>query len=308
MSRISHPPDFVDVAIVGGGPAGTQAALVLARAQKRTVEFDERRPPRNAASHGMHNVFGMDGLLPTEIRDIAWRQIERYGGVELRNTEVLEITPHADGRFELATPDGRLTVARRVIAAFGYRDVLPDIPGFSACWAGNVIPCPFCDGYENRGGHWGIVPTRPGHASVFPVLSANWADRITLIAPQDMELDEDHAARLDCKAYSVVRGMVTKIDHDSGRLLAVTLDSGQRIELSTLLWEPASQRVPLLDRMIANLGVDVDAAGAVVVDSNQQTNVSGLYAVGDLMGWSGAISAAHMGHVADAHVLRSWFL
>ncbi len=40
----------IDIAILGGGPAGLQAALVLSRTRKKIIVFDDPQPPRNAAS------------------------------------------------------------------------------------------------------------------------------------------------------------------------------------------------------------------------------------------------------------------
>jgi thioredoxin reductase len=61
----------IDIAILGAGPAGLQAALVLSRTRKKIIVFDDPEPPRNAASHGVHNFLGLEGLLPTDIRKIA---------------------------------------------------------------------------------------------------------------------------------------------------------------------------------------------------------------------------------------------
>ena len=66
----------IDIAILGGGPAGLQAALVLSRTRKKTIVFDTPEPPRNTASHGVHNFLGLDGLLPIDICKIAWEQID----------------------------------------------------------------------------------------------------------------------------------------------------------------------------------------------------------------------------------------
>ena len=54
--------EHYDVAIVGGGPAGLQAALILARTRKRLIIFDAPEPPRNGASHGVHNFVGVGWL------------------------------------------------------------------------------------------------------------------------------------------------------------------------------------------------------------------------------------------------------
>ena len=134
-----------------------QAALVLARTRKKIVVFDDPRPPRNAVSHGVHNSLGLDGLTPAEIRRIAWEQIDRYESAELRNERIVDMRHDTTGDFLVTNNQGDKVIARHVILAFGYHDVPPDIPGFAACWGNTIIPCPFCDGYENRDRTWGIV-------------------------------------------------------------------------------------------------------------------------------------------------------
>src|SRR5919106_3806043 len=68
MIRAKGGLEQIDVAILGGGPAGLQAALVLSRTRKKIVVFDDPEPPRNAASHGVHNFIGFDGLLPDKMQ------------------------------------------------------------------------------------------------------------------------------------------------------------------------------------------------------------------------------------------------
>ncbi len=111
--------DVVDIAIVGGGPAGMQAALVLARARKRTVVFDDPLPPRNAGSHGVHNFLGLDGLLPVEIRRLAWEQIDRYKSAEFRSERIVDIRHDDNGDFLVTDDQGARIIARHVILAFG---------------------------------------------------------------------------------------------------------------------------------------------------------------------------------------------
>ena len=73
-----------DTIILGGGPAGLQAVLVLSRTRKKILVFDTPEPPRNTASHGVHNFLGLDGHLPMDIRKIAWEQIDKYDSAKLR--------------------------------------------------------------------------------------------------------------------------------------------------------------------------------------------------------------------------------
>lgn len=65
---VSNQNNIFDVAVIGGGLAGMQATLVLARTRKKIVVFDDPQPPRNAASHGVHNFLGLDGLSNRRMR------------------------------------------------------------------------------------------------------------------------------------------------------------------------------------------------------------------------------------------------
>ena len=88
MYGYSHHSIQIDVAILGGGLAGLQVALVLSRTRKKIIVFDEPEPPRNAASHGVHGFLGLDGVLPTEIRNVAWKQIDKYDSAEFRKEKI----------------------------------------------------------------------------------------------------------------------------------------------------------------------------------------------------------------------------
>jgi thioredoxin reductase len=92
MTNETRPQlEQIDVAILGGGPAGLQSALVLSRTRKRIIVFDDSEPPRNAASNGVHNFLGLDGVLPSDFRKIAWKQIDKYHFVELRKKKITNV-------------------------------------------------------------------------------------------------------------------------------------------------------------------------------------------------------------------------
>lgn len=73
-----------DVAIVGAGPAGLSAALVLARGC-RSVFVCDAGTPRSAVSHAMHGFLSRDGLPPGELRRIGREELARYPDVTVRD-------------------------------------------------------------------------------------------------------------------------------------------------------------------------------------------------------------------------------
>ena len=298
--------DRADVAIIGGGPAGMQAALVLARTSRTAVVFDPPVPSRNWMSHGVHNFLGVDGLLVPEVREVAWRQIDVYKNTDLRREWVEDVGKTKDG-FVVRGSDGSGLHVRNIVLAFGYHDVLPDVPGFAECWADTIIPCSFCDGYENRGRVWGSVAQTSQQLDVYPRLDKNWASEVKLIVSPEVEVPCEFREELNGIGVTVHDGPITEVHHDSGKVQAVTVDSGKRVEVGTLHWMPPKRQSPLVEKLVRNIGLELEESGFIKTDELQETNVEGVYAVGDLKGWTGGLRAAEAGDTAASTIVKRWY-
>jgi len=304
---MNKPIQQADVAILGGGPAGMQAALVLSRTRKRIVVFDDPAPPRNGASHGVHNFLGLDGLLPAEIREVAWKQIRAYESALLLSERIAAVSRSEAGSFMLTGSDGTELEAARVVVAFGYQDVYPDVPGFAECWASTIIQCPFCDGYENRDRIWGVVPSSEQQLCRLPKMAQNWTRQIKVIVPPDMEIEPSCHAEFEALGIAIHAGPIRRVHHTDGMVRAVTLDSGDRVNVGTLVWTPPEAPAPLIQNLVDNLGLVLDESGYIETDETMQTNVKGLWAAGDVQGSGGGLDAAFTGGTAASDIVRDWF-
>jgi thioredoxin reductase len=126
--------DNVDVAIIGGGPAGLTAAATLARQLHTAVVFDNGKY-RNGTGKHMHTVLTWDHKDPQEYRETARKQIlDRYNTIQFADIGVQKIEKKGDSCFIVQDETGKEWEAKKVILAVGSSDVLPDIEGYAELW------------------------------------------------------------------------------------------------------------------------------------------------------------------------------
>src|SRR3954467_11444096 len=89
-----------DVLIVGAGPAGLNAALVLGRMRRRVLVLDTD-DPAHAVSDGVHGFLAQDGTPPRELRRGRGGPLLPYPTVEHRRAAALAGRRTADGEFEV---------------------------------------------------------------------------------------------------------------------------------------------------------------------------------------------------------------
>ena len=145
-----------DVAIVGGGPAGLSAALVLGRARRRVVVVDVG-VPRNAPATRMHGFLSRDGMPPADLLSAARAEVQRYG-VEIIEDRVVDVT----AGFALRLASTRVIEARHVLLTTGAADQLPDVLDARERWGRDLLHCPYCDGWEVRDQPLGVLGTGAG--------------------------------------------------------------------------------------------------------------------------------------------------
>src|SRR5690349_22030434 len=141
--------DVWDAIVVGAGPAGLSAALILGRCRRRVLLCD-RGTPRSWASKEMHGYLSRDPIPPDAFRRLGLDELMRYPSVEYREMEVTEAAPADDGGFSITTAAGDRFACRKLLIATGLFDELPPIDGVRELFGKSVFQCPYCDGWEMR--------------------------------------------------------------------------------------------------------------------------------------------------------------
>ena len=268
--------DIYDALIVGGGPAGLSAALVLGRCRRRVLVCDGGRP-RNAASHGMHCYLAREGTPPAEFLRLARADVARYPSVEVREEEIAEIARTPDG-FAARLASGARVSARRVVLATGIVDELPAIKGVKEFYGTSVHHCPFCDGWEHREERLAALGKGEKGTGLAAMLTL-WSRDVVLFSDGPAEISAEDRARLDRLAIAVEETRLGALEGEDGRLRHVRLADGRGVARDALFFNTGQhQRSPLF----AQLGCDVGDKGGIEADAvSEESSVPGVYIAGD---------------------------
>ncbi|WP_327141250.1 NAD(P)/FAD-dependent oxidoreductase [Nocardia sp. NBC_01327] len=220
--------ETIDAVVIGGGAAGLNGALMLARSRRSVVVIDSGTP-RNAPAEGVHGLLGLDGTPPADLLARGREEVRRYGGaVETGEVVAAVADPSADGdsRFIVTLANGAVLHARRLLIATGLRDVLPDIPGLAEHWGHSVVHCPYCHGWEVRDEPIGVVAVGPAsvhHALLFRQLTGD-----LVYFTHGTQLDDNTRARFAARNIRIVDTPVDRVvAAEGGGIAGVRLTDGQ---------------------------------------------------------------------------------
>jgi thioredoxin reductase (NADPH) len=293
--------DTYDVAIVGGGPAGLSAGLWTARYLHSVVVVDSG-DPRNWETRGVNGYLGLSPITPPELRGRGRDECRKYGAT-LLDTTVETIAHGSEDEFLLSLSGGDRVRARRLLLAYGLRDVWPQIPGLSKVYGANAHVCPDCDGYEARGKKVAVIGT--GRRAVGMALNlTTWTDRIIILtngmAP---DLDDEYCEKLDALNIPVLTDPVRRVCYDGSSISCLELENGMQLDAEKVFFTLAQYPS---DDLGAQLGCDRDEGGHIIVDDGCHTSVWNVFAAGDLIpGPQLAIAAASDGAIAALHIHKS---
>jgi thioredoxin reductase len=300
--------ETIDALVIGGGAAGLNGALILARSRRSVVVIDSGSP-RNAPAEAVHGLLALDGTPPAEILRRGREQVRQYGGRiiagEVVSAEPAAASPDGDLRFGVTLADGRRISARRILVATGLTDVLPEVPGLADHWGRTVVHCPYCHGWEVRDQPIGILATGAAsinHAFLFRQLTED----LTYFT-HGTALDEDNRARFAARGIRIIDTPVTEVVTDEdGALAGIRLVDGDVVARRVIAVAARLQgriggleglRLPVRDLPDMGQGFAAGVAGA--------TDVPGVWVAGNVTELTAQVGAsAAAGALAGADINR----
>lgn len=291
-----HPHGSVtrqcDVAVIGGSGAGLATALQLAR-QRRSVIVVDTGEPRNAPAAHMHGYLGFDGAPPATLLAVGREEVRSYGG-EILAGKAERVTRRDGEGFVVELSGGTEVVSRRVVAATGLIDELPEIRGVSQGWGREVIHCPFCHGYEVRDRRIVHLVTVAAGLHAVPLLR-QLTEHLTVVLDDSVVVPDVDLEPLRRAGVEAVRGVVTSIDHDcDDATVAVVVDNGRRLPADAVVVTPTvrARIEPFGALGLTTMTHPMGFGTFVQVDEWGSTAIPGVYAVGNLTDPSHQVSQA----------------
>ncbi len=274
------PGTLFDCAIIGGGPAGLSAAIYMGRMMRSVIVIDDHEG-RSTWHQVNHNYLGfIDGVHATALREIGAAQSAQYGAVFL-NARAEEVTDAGEGekeRFRILTNRGEV-MSRTLVIANGVTDSFPEFEGSMECIGKSMFWCIICDGYESVGKRIVVLGHNNRAASLCLEL-LHFTEHVTLVS-WDKAFDIDAAKMQVLKEHGInlYDSACSLYQCSAGQLSSVTLADNRILEVDRLF---VTQWIEPNTQLAKQLNITVDEHGYIIADAEGATNVSGVYAAGDI--------------------------
>lgn len=281
MNQSTVANDVLDVIVVGAGPAGLNAALVLGRCRRNVLVFDDAKP-RNAVSHAMHGFLSRDGFAPAQLRAVARQQLAAYPSVRMEDVRVIDAV-RTDRGFSVTTRDGRDFQARKLLLAAGVVDELPQQPGFRELYGTGAFLCPYCDGWEMRDQPLAVYGRGDDKGGGMALEMTLWSADTVLCTDGPSQLTDACRQRLDRNGITLREEKIVCLDIHSREPYHASFDivfeSGPRLRRAGIFFNTGRHQSTDLARRLGSNSYATE--GCTVDNKHQKTDVPGLYIAGD---------------------------
>ncbi len=267
-----------DVVIVGAGPAGLSAALVLGRARRKVLLCD-RGTPRNWAAKQMHGFITRDGMSPSEFRTRAHEELKRYPSVTFRKARVTRASRASSGGFDVTVQERSKVWTRKLLLATGVFDILPPLQGIERFYGNSVFQCPYCDGWEVRDQPVAIYGKRQRGFEMARALTA-WTNDIVLCTDGPAGLSRADHTQLERNGIRLRTERIARLRGEGGKLESIVFRNGDELARSALFFDTPSHEQSDLAQL---LGCEFTHSGGIKCGEYEATSVPGVFAAGNII-------------------------
>lgn len=263
-----------DCIIIGGGPAGLSAALVLGRAKLNVLLIDNN-DPRNKVTNASHGFITNDSLSPVIIREKAKKDLNKYINIQFVSETVTDICEQ-DSLFIIKTPKEKYE-AKRVVLATGLKETLPNINGLQSVYGDSFFSCPFCDGWELRNQKLAIITEQAESIVPFSKMIFHWSKNL-IVFTNGLSVDpilKTILSKNNIQLFEEKIESIQKINDQS----KINLQNSQVIEVHGGFLTP---QLDLNLTFAEKLTLILNDSGRIQTNEAGETSHKNIYAAGDI--------------------------
>jgi thioredoxin reductase len=274
----SRPSDaeVLDAIVIGGGPAGLSAALVLGRCLRRVLVCDAGHP-RNEPARIFNGFLSRDGSTPAEFLQICRDQLRRYETIEFRKVKVVDVE-RGDRRFTAILETGEHVAGRMLLLATGLVDELPQIENFRQFYGSTAHNCPYCDGWECRGQPIAVIGCNQESLDLAVELLL-WSKDLVLCTNGALTVGRKAVETIKQLGIRIIETPIALLEGAGDKLEGIRFTDGSFLPRSALFFSPGQyQRSPLAEQ----LGCEFcEGSNCIQCGEDTATNIPGVYAAGN---------------------------
>ncbi|AUD62300.1 hypothetical protein BK010_01400 [Tenericutes bacterium MO-XQ] len=276
-----------DIIIIGVGPAGISAAIYLKRAGLDPVVIGKDYGALSDYPEKVENYYGFgEPILGEDLIKEGINQAKRLG-IEIIRDSVIALD-QIDDHFKVKSVEHKFQ-SKTVVLATGKKRQTLSIPGFNKFKGKGISLCASCDGYFFRRKKIAVIGCGPYMAHELDVLKE---------INQDITVFTHGSPLLELVSFPVVTSKITRF-LGTDKLEGIETEDGNIYQAQGIF---VAIGAPSSIDFATKLGVVVEK-NSLVVDHTYQTNIPGLFAIGDVIGGKLQIAkAVYDGMMVSDHI------
>ena len=273
------PEDLYDVAIIGRGPAGLQAAIHAASKKAKVLVFGKIEKSSLYKAHVANFCCHEEVISGKDLLEAGTRQAESFDAAFIAQ-DIIE-TRSENNRFTVVTESGETFKSKTLILTMGIARKKLGLKREKKLVGRGVSYCVDCDANFFKNMDVVVVGNESAAASGALTL-LGYAKQVYLVC-RELKVTDSLHHQLKESNVKILPGTWIKEILGSDEVEGVLLTNGESLKLNGIFVELGAKGAM---ELAANLGVVFDAETFSFIETNrkQETNIPGLYAAGDITG------------------------